>query len=54
MVAFGDVVGRAATRVGVDATGEKAVNLLSWTRHSNEEAIVATAESLIAQGLLKV
>lgn len=35
------------------ATGEKAVKLLGWTRHSNEEAIVATAESLIAQGLVK-
>ncbi len=35
------------------ATGEKAAKLLGWTRHSNEEAIIAAAESLIAQGLLK-
>lgn len=35
------------------ATGEKACKLLGWKRHSNEEAIVATAESLLAQGLVK-
>jgi nucleoside-diphosphate-sugar epimerase len=36
-----------------NATGEKAKRVLGWTPRSNEEAIVATAESLIRLGLLK-
>jgi dihydroflavonol-4-reductase len=35
------------------ASGEKAIRLLGWTPRSNEEAIVATAESLLRLGLLK-
>jgi dihydroflavonol-4-reductase len=36
-----------------NATGEKARRLLGWTPRSNEEVIVATAESLEKRGLLK-
>jgi nucleoside-diphosphate-sugar epimerase len=36
-----------------NATNEKAKRLLGWTPRSNEEAIVATAESLVRLGLLK-
>jgi hypothetical protein len=36
----------------MNATGEKAVRLLGWTPRPREEAIVATAESLIRFGLL--
>jgi nucleoside-diphosphate-sugar epimerase len=36
-----------------NATHEKARRLLGWTPRSNEEAIVATAESLMRLGLLK-
>jgi nucleoside-diphosphate-sugar epimerase len=36
-----------------NATNEKAKRLLGWAPRSNEEAIVATAESLIRLGLLK-
>lgn len=36
-----------------NATGEKAQRLLGWAPISNEEAIVATAESLVRLGLLK-
>ena len=36
-----------------NATNEKARRVLGWTPRSNEEAIVATAESLIRLGLLK-
>jgi len=36
-----------------NATHEKATRLLGWSRRSNEDAIVATAESLIHLGLLK-
>jgi nucleoside-diphosphate-sugar epimerase len=36
-----------------NATGEKARRLLGWAPRSNEEAIVATAESLTRLGLLK-
>jgi len=36
-----------------NATNEKARRLLSWTPRSNEEALVATAESLLRLGLLK-
>ncbi len=33
-------------------SSEKAQRLLGWSPHSNDEAIVATAESLIAHGLV--
>jgi nucleoside-diphosphate-sugar epimerase len=36
-----------------NATNEKAKRMLGWTPRSNEEAIVATAESLVKLGLLK-
>jgi nucleoside-diphosphate-sugar epimerase len=36
-----------------NGTNEKATRLLGWTPRSNEEAIVATAESLVRLGLLK-
>lgn len=36
-----------------NATGEKAQRVLGWTPRSNEEAIVATATSLVRLGLLK-
>ncbi len=36
-----------------NASNEKAKRLLGWAPRSNEEAIVATAESLIRLGLLK-
>jgi len=35
------------------ATNEKATRMLGWAPRSNEEAIVATAESLVRLGLLK-
>jgi len=43
-----------ATLLGrnMDATSEKATRLLGWTPRSSEEAIVATAESLIRLGLV--
>jgi dihydroflavonol-4-reductase len=36
-----------------NATNEKAKRILGWAPRSNEEAIVATAESLVRLGLLK-
>ena len=36
-----------------NATSEKAKRMLGWAPRSNEEAIVATAESLVQLGLLK-
>jgi hypothetical protein len=36
-----------------NATGEKARRLLGWAPRSPEEAIVATAESLVRLGFLK-
>ena len=36
-----------------NATNEKARRVLGWAPRSNEEAIVATAESLVRLGLLK-
>jgi len=36
-----------------NATNEKATRVLGWTPRSNEESIVATAESLVRLGLLK-
>jgi len=38
--------------VNMDVTGEKARRLLGWSPRSSEEAIVATAESLIRLGLV--
>jgi len=37
----------------MQASGEKAKNLLNWSPRSNEEAIVATAETLLQLGLIK-
>jgi dihydroflavonol-4-reductase len=44
-----------ATLLGrnMNATSEKAVRMLGWAPRSSEEAIVATAESLIRLGLLQ-
>ncbi|MCP1644907.1 dihydroflavonol-4-reductase [Pseudomonas citronellolis] len=44
-----------ATLLGrnMNATSEKAIRLLGWTPRSSEEAIVASAESLIRLGLLR-
>ena len=36
-----------------NATNEKARRVLGWSPRSGEEAIVATAESLVALGLIK-
>jgi nucleoside-diphosphate-sugar epimerase len=36
-----------------NGTNEKARRMLGWTPRSNEECIVATAESLVRLGLLK-
>ncbi len=36
-----------------NASNEKARRVLGWTPRSNEEAIVATAESFVRLGLLK-
>jgi dihydroflavonol-4-reductase len=36
-----------------NGTGEKARRLLGWSPWSREDAIVATAESLVRLGLLK-
>jgi nucleoside-diphosphate-sugar epimerase len=36
-----------------NATNEKAKRMLGWAPRSNEEAIVASAESLVRLGLLK-
>ncbi|MGC3943277.1 MAG: aldehyde reductase [Chryseolinea sp.] len=44
-----------ATLLGVymQASGEKAKQVLNWSPRSNEEAIVATAESMLRLGLIK-
>jgi hypothetical protein len=36
-----------------NATNEKAKRVLGWAPRSNEDSIVATAESLVRLGLLK-
>jgi hypothetical protein len=36
-----------------NATNERAKRMLGWAPRSNEEALVATAESLVRLGLLK-
>ncbi|KAF1006869.1 MAG: hypothetical protein GAK28_02188 [Luteibacter sp.] len=38
--------------VNLDASGEKATRLLGWRPRSSEDAVVATAKSLVALGLL--
>jgi dihydroflavonol-4-reductase len=38
--------------VMMNATSEKATRLLGWTPRPNEDAIVATAESLMRLGLV--
>jgi dihydroflavonol-4-reductase len=45
----------AATLLGYDmsATGRKAENLLGWTPRSRDDAIIASAESLIRLGLVR-
>lgn len=52
---FNPAARRAAPDVGKvrRATNEKARRVLGWTPRSNEEAVVATAESLVRLGLLK-
>lgn len=44
-----------ATLLGrnMNATSEKAIRLLGWAPRSSEEAIVATAESLVRLDLLR-
>ena len=44
-----------ATLLGrnMNATSEKAIRLLGWAPRSSEEAIVASAESLLRLGLVK-
>jgi len=37
----------------MNATSEKAIRLLGWELRAREEAIVATAESLVRLGLLR-
>jgi dihydroflavonol-4-reductase len=39
--------------VVMNATSQKAVRMLGWSPRSSEEAIVATAESLVRLGLVK-
>jgi len=39
--------------VNLNATSEKARRVLGWSPRSSEEAIVATAESMIRPGLLQ-
>jgi dihydroflavonol-4-reductase len=39
--------------LNMNATSEKAIRLLDWAPRPREEAIVATAESLIRLGLLR-
>ncbi|WP_246694442.1 hypothetical protein [Mesorhizobium sp. M2E.F.Ca.ET.209.01.1.1] len=52
---FGGQAAQIVTELGKprNATGAKAMRLLGWTPRSREEALVATAESLIRLGLLK-
>lgn len=44
---------RCSARLVRAASHEKAARLLGWSRRSNEETIVATAESLVKFGLVK-
>ena len=52
---FDPAVGQIIPELGKskNATNEKARRVLGWTPHSNEESLVATAESLMRLGLLK-
>jgi nucleoside-diphosphate-sugar epimerase len=52
---FDSSIGQIVPELGKfkNATGEKARRVLGWSPRSNEEAIVATAESLVQLGLLK-
>jgi dihydroflavonol-4-reductase len=45
-----------ATLLGkyAQVSGEKAKKVLNWTPRSNEEAIVATAKSMLQMGLIKI
>lgn len=51
---FNPLAREAVPRLGIkaDASNEKARRVLGWTPRSNEEAIVASAESLVALGLV--
>jgi nucleoside-diphosphate-sugar epimerase len=51
---FNPLAREAVPRLGIkaSASNEKARRVLGWTPRSNEEAIVASAESLIALGLV--
>ncbi len=52
---FDPAVKQILPELGVkkNATGEKAIRLLGWSPRSREDALVATAESLLQLGLLK-
>ena len=53
---FDPTIAQAIPELGKSkhATNEKARRLLGWSPRSNEEAIVATAESLVRRGLLGI
>ena len=56
MVALADSeVAQIVPELGIDksASNEKARRLLGWAPRSNEEAIVASAESLVRLGVVK-
>ncbi|NYT39430.1 aldehyde reductase [Sphingomonas sp. R-74633] len=55
MALFNPMAREAAPRLGIqsNASNEKARKLLDWRPRSNEEAILATANSLIELGLVK-
>ena len=52
---FDPALGQLVPELGQikNATNEKAKRVLGWTPRSNEDAILATAESLIRLGLLR-
>ncbi len=52
---FDSSVGQVVPELGKfkNATGEKARRMLGWAPRSNEDSIIATAESLLRLGLLK-
>jgi nucleoside-diphosphate-sugar epimerase len=52
---FDSSIGQVVPELGKfkNATGEKARRMLGWAPRSNEDAITATAESLVRLGLLK-
>jgi hypothetical protein len=53
---FDPAVAQVVTDLGKykNASNEKARRMLGWSPRSNEEAIIATAESMLKLGLLKV